>query len=168
MIRPAIAPTIGHLSDRLVTLTSYATVQDAEVARGVLDAAGIDAMIAEEHTASIAPYMTRPGARLQVLESQAEAAAQILNDTDENAVAEDAGLSDATLPLAEPEVCPACGSPDVHRTRKALRALLIVALTLGVGVAVDQTMAAFFVMLAALAFTLVAPRWRCYDCSHAW
>ena len=97
-----------------------------------------------------------------------KAAAQILSDTDENAGAEDAGLSDATLPLAEPEACPACGSADVHRTRKALRALLIVALTLGVGVAVDQTMAAFFVMLAGLAFILVAPRWRCYDCSHAW
>ncbi|MEO6260834.1 MAG: DUF2007 domain-containing protein, partial [Thermoanaerobaculia bacterium] len=66
------------MSERLITLTSFATAQEAELARGVLEAAGIDAAIAEETMTSIAPYMTRPGARLQVLESQAETARQIL------------------------------------------------------------------------------------------
>ena len=155
------------MGNRLVTLTSYLTVHDAEVARGVLEAAGIDAVIAEENTSSIAPHLTRPGARLQVLEEQAAEAARILSEPSATTSSDDP-LADATLPLKEPEVCPACGSADIHRSRKALTALLIVALALGVGVAVDQTMAAFFVMLAGLAFTLVAPRWRCSDCEHAW
>ena len=148
-----------------MTLASYATVQDAEIARGVLRTAGIDSALAEDTTATMAPYLTRPGVRLQVLESRFEAATAVLSDTEDVASIDEA---DATLPLAEPDRCPACGSPDVHRTRKALRALLVAALAIGVGLAVDQTMGAFLVMMAGLAFILVAPRWRCYDCSHAW
>lgn len=154
--------TIAPLPDRFVTLATYSTAQDAEVVRGVLEAALIESRIVEE-----LPFESLSRVRLQVLESAAETAAQLLNVNGLVAGAQDAG-PDASLPLAEPEACPVCGSPDVHRTRKALRALLLVALALGVGLAVDQTMAAFLVMMAGLAFILFAPRWRCYDCSHAW
>ena len=154
--------TITPLPDRFVTLAMYPTAQDAEVVRGMLEAASIESRIVEER-----PFESLSRVRLEVLESAAETAAQLLDENGFEAGVHDAG-PDASLPLAEPEACPVCGSPDVHRTRKALRALLIVALTLGVGLAVDQTMAAFLIMGAGLAFILVAPRWRCFECSHAW
>ena len=156
------ATTIAPLPDRFVTLATYPTAQDAEVVRGVLEAAAIENRIVDE-----LPFESPSRVRLQVLESAAETAAQLLAVNGFATGAQDA-VPDASLPLAEPKACPACGSPDVHRNRKALRALLVAALALGVGLAVDQTMAAFLVMMAGLAFILVAPRWRCFDCSHSW
>ncbi len=68
--------------DRLVTVAEYLTLHQAITDRMLLEAAGIEAFIADEHLARIAgPFHLVLGGRLrlQVPESEAEDARRVLN-----------------------------------------------------------------------------------------
>lgn len=71
-------------------------------------------------------------------------------------------------PAKPPEQCGECGSADVEPVRKLRGYGLFLLLVLGLGVAVGQTMAAFFVALSGSIFFLIAPRWRCTACGNRW
>ena len=71
-------------------------------------------------------------------------------------------------PARPPEQCRACGSPDVRRVRKLPGFALFVLLAFGIGLAVDQMIAAFLAVLSGAIFFLIAPRWRCASCGERW
>lgn len=74
----------------------------------------------------------------------------------------------ATEPAKPPESCEECGSPDVRRIRKLPGYALFLILIFGLGIAVDQMMAAFLMAIAGSIFFLIAPRWRCETCGFRW
>ena len=66
------------------------------------------------------------------------------------------------------ERCESCGSPEVARRQKLPAFALFAALTFGIGAAVDNTLAAFYIVLAGIVFFLAAGAWRCRHCGHTW
>jgi len=71
-------------------------------------------------------------------------------------------------PARPPQQCEQCGSSDVRRVRKLPGYLLFLALDFGIGMAIDQMIAAFFIAVAGSIFFLIAPRWRCGSCGNRW
>lgn len=65
---------------RLVTLASFSTPVEAEIARGLLLSEGIEAFLRDHQTVSVAPHLSGVigGVRLEVLESEAEQAQVVL------------------------------------------------------------------------------------------
>jgi hypothetical protein len=74
----------------------------------------------------------------------------------------------ATEPAKPPEQCEECGSPDVRSVRKLPAYALFLVITFGLGLAVDQMMAAFLIAISGSIFFLIAPRWKCATCGHQW
>lgn len=68
----------------------------------------------------------------------------------------------------DPEVCPACGSADIHRRKRAVVFAVIGAIAFASGLAFDQTEAAFFFIAAAAIFAMVSDRWACAACDSTW
>lgn len=141
------------MSDPLVTVTAYTAPTDARTAQGVLDSAGIDAVV------DPAPQKVRVRvANLDalragdVLTARAPALAEI-DEADED---------------ERERVCPACGSVDVASARRGQMFALIVTVAIAVGVAGQMLQAAFFGVAAAAVFLLIAGRWRCQTCSESW
>ena len=71
-------------------------------------------------------------------------------------------------PAGAPEQCAECGSRDVRPIHKMRLYALFLALVFGVGLAVDQTLAAFLLALAGSIFFVIGPRWRCAACGRKW
>ena len=67
-----------------------------------------------------------------------------------------------------PEQCEECGSPDVYRIRKLPAYGLFLLIAFGLGLALDQTFAAFLIAVAGSIFFLIAPNWRCAACGNRW
>jgi hypothetical protein len=74
----------------------------------------------------------------------------------------------ATEPAMPPEHCEECGSPDVRSVRKRPAYALFLIIVVGLGLAVDQMLAAFLIALSGSIFFLIAPRWRCVTCGYRW
>ncbi len=140
---------VGVMPASPVIVGTYRDAAEAQLAKGALEAAGIPAVIEE-------------GNKLAVDEHSAQAAEQIVNAMLGIAHAEH--VRSAELP----ERCEQCGSPDVVRRQKLPRFGLFVALTFGIGAAIDNTLAAFYVFLAGIVFFLAAAAWRCRQCGHTW
>jgi len=137
------------MTGRLVPLNTYRNATEAKLAGSALQAAGIRAEVDAANT-------------LAVDESDAEAAEQIVNAMMGIAHAERLEHSEAE------ERCESCGSPDVERRKKLPAFGLFAALTFGIGAAIDNTLAAFYVCLAGIVFFLAAGAWRCRQCGHTW
>lgn len=142
------------MAERLVTVARYHNTIDAQLAQGALEAAGLHAMIVGD-------------TNVAVDEAEAGAAEQIVNAMIGIAHAEHVGPSDEE-PAALPERCEQCGSPEIARRQKLLPFVLFTALTFGVGAAVDNTLAAFYVFLAGIVAFLTAGGWRCRHCGFTW
>ena len=81
---------------------------------------------------------------------------------------EDEDLDEPIEEIVDPEVCAACGSPDIYRTpRLAMFAIAGTAL-FGIGIAVGMTDVAFLGVAALAVFFLVTGRWRCSECGENW
>ena len=79
------------------TVATYNWISEAEVVKGALESAGIDAFIPEEHTSTINPIITGVQVRVQVRESTLEEARALLN-----------------AKISQPkEICPKCGTDRV-------------------------------------------------------
>jgi hypothetical protein len=137
----------------LVTLTSFRTAQDAELAKAVLEDEGVKAFVADTN--------------VQVAADDVDRAERILNRIAGLDVAEKTTLS-AQHAIRNPEQCPRCGSPDVRGTRRLLGFLVSAALLFAVGVAVDQLVMTFYLAMAVCIFFLVSSPFRCADCGHRW
>ena len=149
------------MAGRLVTVATYGNLIDAQLARSALEAAGIRALIVGEHTAANVHHHVA-AIPLSVDEDDAEAAEQIVNAMLGVAHAE---RVDSTEPS---ERCERCGSPEVARRQKLPAFALFAALTFGIGAAIDNTLAAFYIFLAGIVFFLAAGAWRCRTCGHTW
>lgn len=137
------------MTGRLIPLSTYGNVVDARLAKSALEAAGIRAEIDAANT-------------LAVDESDAEAAEHIVN-----AMLGIAHAERVERPVPE-DRCESCSSPDVERRKKLPAFGLFVALTFGIGAAIDNTLAAFYVCVAGIVFFLAAGAWRCRQCGHIW
>ena len=71
-------------------------------------------------------------------------------------------------PAKPPAQCEECGSPDVRRVRKLPGYALFLAIVFGLGLAFDQSFAAFLIALTGSMLFIIAPRWRCASCGHGW
>lgn len=68
------------MSDNLVTVATFATTHEAAMARGLLEAEGIDAFLADEAMSRIYLSVITGGIKLQVREEDAESARQLLSE----------------------------------------------------------------------------------------
>jgi hypothetical protein len=141
------------MPDPLVTVTAYAAPSDARTAQGVLDSAGIPAVI------DLAPEKVR----VRVPNVEALRAGDVLT-----ALAPSLAEIDEADEEQGERVCPACGSLDVVSARRAQMFGLIVTVAIAIGVAAEMLQAAFFGVAAAAVFLLIAGRWRCQMCSESW
>lgn len=137
----------------LVTVTTFRNEQDAVLARAVLEDEGLKAFVTDGD--------------LKVAADDLDRAEGILNRIAGLDVAERSSAS-AERAIRHPEQCPHCGSPDVRLTRRLLGFLISAALLIAVGVAVDQLVMTFYLVLAVCIFFLVASPYRCADCGHRW
>ena len=142
------------MSGRLVTVGRYRNAIDAQLAKGALETAGLRTQIVAE-------------TNVAVDEDDAEAAEQIVNAMIGIAHAEHVGPSDAA-PAEAPERCERCGSPEVERRKKLPAFVLFAALVFGVGLSIDNTLAAFYVCAAGVVLFLTAGSWRCRQCGLTW
>jgi DNA-directed RNA polymerase subunit RPC12/RpoP len=137
-----IPPT--NASGGLITVGRFPTPGEAHIARAMLDAHGLFAVVADDHHASI-NWIIIPalgGIRLHVLRRDRAEATALLHGGGET----ENGVTAEYEPL---DRCPNCGSGQVMRPRSLLAGLLGLA---GAGVPV-----------------FVATRRRaCHDCGHRW
>ncbi|GEM_PF-273007 len=123
----------------LVTVAEFSQAPEAYVAKGLLEAEGIWAFIADEYTITANWLYSRvlKGVKLQVRESDLEAARRIL------------GLEEAEE-VPEEERCPRCGSTNIQYRWFASRWVFLSWLLLG------------FPLL------FLKKRWVCNHCGHEW
>jgi hypothetical protein len=142
------------MSDPLVTVTAYAAPGDARTAQGVLDSAGIPAVVdeaREQRTRVRVDHLDALKAG-DVLTARAPALVEI-DEADED---------------ERERICPACGSTDIGSSHRARTFLLIITMAIGIGAAAELAQPAFFAVAAAAVFLLIAGRWRCENCSETW
>src|SRR5947208_17148250 len=72
----------------LVTVTTFRTAHDAQLAKAVLEDEGVPVVLGDENITSIAPYTSPMGVKLQVAAEDADRAEEILNRIAGLAVAE--------------------------------------------------------------------------------
>jgi predicted RNA-binding Zn-ribbon protein involved in translation (DUF1610 family) len=150
----------------LVTLTTFRNAQDAELAKAVLADEGVPAFLGDENVTRIMPWIS-PAVKLQVAAEDADRAESILNRIAGLDVAEQTTAS-AEHAIRHPEQCPKCGSADIRKTRRLTGFLICAALLIAVGVAVEQLIMAFYLIMAVCIFFLVASPYRCAECGHRW
>jgi hypothetical protein len=121
-----------------VTLKSFNTTIEAHLARGMLESEGVEAVIRDEHTISIRPYLSQAlgGVRLDVLEEDFERARELL---------------DVPSMQPEPKLCQHCGGKGIAVTdpKGNLAAILTTLFTVVPG-------------------HLLKPKFRCAQCGHEW
>lgn len=104
----------------LTTIASFSFPHEAQLARANLEAAGIPAFVADEHTINMQWLYSHAmgGVRLQVPTAFAKEANEILSmDFSENL---------AELAIPDPIVCPSCGSENcVAGSRNRVPAFLV-------------------------------------------
>jgi hypothetical protein len=165
----------------LVTIDRFTSIGAATIARATLEAAGIDAFLADEIESH-----AHGGIRLQVPREDISHALDVLRDAHVNA----SDTKAEPLPPLEPDdFCRRCGSdeiyPAVPRARAYARALILsmfggvlvqigvgMARTAGVIVPSRAVTGAFLLVLAAPLITAIAiniaPRMICRNCHAQW
>jgi len=165
----------------LVTIDRFTSIGAASIARATLEAAGIDAFLADESDSH-----AHGGIRLQVPRDDVSSALDVLRDAHVNAPVE---RLEPLPPLEPGEFCRRCGSeeiyPAVPRARSYARALIlsmfggvivqfIVVFTRMAGVTIPHRAinGAFLLVLAAPLITAlavnIAPRMLCQNCHATW
>jgi hypothetical protein len=158
------------MADEFTTIATAATSSEAHIMRGVLESAGIEVFVLDEHASSM--YVPRLGLmepiRVQVRSERAQEALDLLDQPAEildgdGAVFLDGDGAELSLTIgdtveavatsAEDEgelLCPACRSDLVYR--KELSAL--------------QQLAAM--LLLGIPYLFVRRPWECRSCGHFW
>jgi hypothetical protein len=118
------------MANGVPTVLTFRDVLDAQAAAALLEAEGIECVLANEHLVGVAwTYSTAVGGvQLQVAPDRAEEALALL-ETDESASLAE---FESEFPAAkDTDVCPQCGSDDlavVRWSRYAMAAMLVVPL----------------------------------------
>jgi len=73
-------------------------------------------------------------------------------------------------PRPDPEVCPRCGSAEIHRIPKLRIYLLLAVLLAGLSFVGEygSGQIGFLLLAAVTVATLFLPRWRCRECEKQW
>ncbi len=134
---------LSRASEDLVTIASFNLAAEAHFARGLLEAEGIDAVVIDENLTTLNPLLTGAigGVRLQVRESDAERAMQVLGQAEAGQRLE--------IPMAE-IVCPRCGSSQVYFEKFNRRRSKLMWLFLGIPI------------------PFLKRKWKCRNCGHEW
>ena len=144
------------MSDSLATIATYWFAGDADVARGALESAGIEAFVEEDqHMVGVRGVKLRDEDAIRagaVLDAQVD----WIGESEEPA---------EELPAVVPCVCEAC---EPIRAARAQTFLFIAVLTIGFALAFGTGQAAFFAVLAAAIYFLIADRWHCAECGASW
>lgn len=146
---------------------TFTRVHEAELARMALEVEGIPAIVLDRFTGDRFVENAVHGVRLQVEESDVDAADAVLNRIAGMAEAEDVTPSDEE-PWEPPQSCPSCGAPDVARRQKWVAFFIVAAFVFAISYMQDATLLGFFIVAASAVFFLVAPTWRCRQCGHTW
>ncbi|HEX7192788.1 MAG TPA: DUF2007 domain-containing protein [Thermoanaerobaculia bacterium] len=177
-------------SDDLVTIDRFLFIANAEIARATLEAAGIDAVLADENIVRMSwgDAQAHGGVRLQVRAEDAEEARAVLAESDFSGAAAPSPPEDVT-PLEPDETCRRCGSEEIFfaesRAKTYARALLFMILgfvllrlaSCGAAMADRQmpqkvmNVALLLVVLipiVALALSNMLPKKRCRNCGLEW
>ena len=134
----------------MITVARYFEPAEAHVVRALLDSAGLEAVVADEHhvTANYPLSTALGGVRVQVPSEHADAARALVDAYASGELQRD--LEERTG--EPPETCPACGSTAVAGQVPARTKLLAVAV---------------FIAGAATFPTRSSAR-KCGDCGHVW
>jgi hypothetical protein len=81
---------------------------------------------------------------------------------------DDGGEQDQEERPPEELVCRACGSEDIRRRKRAIGFAAVSVFAVAWAFAFDQAEAAFYFILAAAVFALIADRWVCDECGESW
>jgi hypothetical protein len=142
-VRP-LAPVRYEL-ERLITVRTFAAPWAAQLARARLEAAGIEAMVADEHLGRMITFNTVGGARLQVREQDAAAALDVLS--------REAPLPELYLvtedDAARPR-CPGCKSDRISFERWSRLGFVSSWILFGIPIPIPKS------------------RWLCRSCGAAW
>jgi hypothetical protein len=129
----------------LITVRIFAAPWAAQLARARLEAAGIEAVVADEHLGRMFTLNTVGGARLQVHEGDVEAAIDVLSHQ--------AALPELYLvtedDAAQPR-CPGCNSERVYFERWSRLGFVSSWILLGIPIPIPKS------------------RWLCRSCGAAW
>lgn len=109
----------------LTTVASYSFPHEAHIAKGTLEAAGIPAFIADEHTINMQWFYSNAlgGVRVQVPSRYAEQAKEILAQDFSYLLEEEFGKDEV--------VCQKCGSRDIEPYVKGKKPAILVLLLFG-------------------------------------
>ncbi len=122
------------MAGKLVTVGTFDMATEAHLAKGLLEANGLTAFLADELTVGVAWHLSNAvgGIKLQVSENDVERAANILAGREDlSADAEDRVADDTGIEESESEPCPSAGDKTVDRAlRAALLGLILLPLQL--------------------------------------
>ncbi|PSR55253.1 DUF2007 domain-containing protein [Adhaeribacter arboris] len=107
------------MANKLMTIATFPDAVKAQIMRGRLEAEGIPAFIADEHTLTNQPYlyMAYGGVRLQVMETDQERALAIIQTREP--------FTDlATSPDLQADQCPNCHSRQVEEVKTPNQSIL--------------------------------------------
>lgn len=133
----------------LVTVASFTNPLEAHIARGRLEAEGIQAFVAHEHHVWANWFLSTAlgGVKIQVSPPDAQRAAEILGD--ERTGRYEALLEAQARPAPAP-VCPVCHSRDIQAVHRSERISLVV------------------VWLSSLPLPYTSGTMKCRACGHRW
>lgn len=161
---------------RLVTVQRFLDPRLAQLERARLAGHGIEAVLRNEHTASIAPHYSfaTGGVSLLVAAADEADARRILREEPSVGVGDEwrtaAPLADEVIPAGDPAPapCPNCAGFETDRIPRLKISVTAAALLLAVGSVVGDL--ALFVLTAAAIATAVAlgPVFRCRHCGNRW
>jgi hypothetical protein len=165
------AATLKAVAPRL--LATYGSVSQAEMARSVLRAAGIDADIVDSEMVGLnwMYSIAVGGVKLVVAEEDFEAATAVLSEFASATIVDDEPTPPVEPRVIAPKVelrCPECGSAESIRIRRLLVFSLLALLMYGVGLVGDQQELALAGILAAALIAAVLPSRRCASCGTRW
>ena len=137
------------MADKLVTVAIFVEPVEANLAKGRIEAEGIECFLAGEHFAGTYWLLSNAagGVKLQVRESDAQRAAEILQAKAEKGSAE---TDDTWVEQDSGERCPKCHSDDIEYEPFSRKV--------------------FYLSILLLRFPLlfIKRRYTCRACGHVW
>jgi len=134
------------MTEELVTIATFIEPIQAHICQARLEAEGVESYIFDENFAGTYWLITQAfgGAKLQVKETEAERALEILK--------QHPGFENSLVTAAEPtEIqCPQCQSANVYYEK------------------ISRPVAFLFILLLGFPLPFLKRKWKCYDCGCEW
>ncbi|UCG77952.1 MAG: DUF2007 domain-containing protein [Nitrospirota bacterium] len=145
--RPEVEDIIHDEKEALVNIAGYRDLQDAYLAKGILESEGITVFLKNEHTIGVQWLYSNAlgGVQLAVPKEQADDARIILKDI----IGETAEDRRAVKVVDDISVCPRCNSTNTKYYDRA-------------------TKASAFSLLIGLPLMIFGKRYKCLDCNKIW